>query len=154
MGSNKNKRSRQKRVEPKRLKSGFLTIPLPLYHLHVVVAYGVTAEACYKHAKKHGCDVDEKWLDDIKRGFDGANGFCSNLGHENRDILIWLPKALYEDSRCSEYGTLVHEIYHAVDKIRKHLWAEDEMEFGAYIMEYLFEQVCKEFWKNKRPKRS
>lgn len=131
----------------------YLIIPLPLYKLHVVVAFGVTVEQAAKHARRRGCDlITDEWIKDVASFSDGAKGLCTNLGKGNTDVLVWLKNGLYRDSKASEYDTLYHELFHAVDKITKTHNLHDEEECRAYIFGYLATECNKFFWARKRPK--
>jgi hypothetical protein len=73
--------------------------------------------------------VEESW-DDVCEDSVGAFGFTIRDGG---DVYVVLPKW---DSRV-----FVHEAYHAVQAILHIVGTQDE-ELGAYLMEWLFEEVC------------
>lgn len=134
------------------MKSHFIIIPLPLYHLHVVIAHGCTIEQCYAHLKKLKYDVDDELFKDLKDSADSSHGLCTNLGKDNLDVLVWLARSVHRDSDSSEYGPLWHELFHAVLKIQRNLGCTLEEEFGAYLFEHLAESACNVFWRTKPPK--
>lgn len=138
-----------KRKSPTRI----LTIPLPIYHLHVIVTWEISIAQAAQHVRKRGCSmVTDEWIKEVSAFADGARGLCTNLGNGNTDVLVWLKEAVYRDSKASEYDTLYHELFHAVDKITKTHNLDGEQECRAYIFGYLVTECNKFFWGRKRPK--
>lgn len=133
------------------MKTNILIIPLPIYRLHVIVCWDITIKEAALHCRKRGCDlVTDEWIQTTASFVDGANGFCTNLGNGNTDVLVWLKNGLSAKSKASEFGTLYHELYHAVDRISRTHNLGDEEEARAYIMEYLVTECNKFFWNKKR----
>jgi hypothetical protein len=135
------------------VKKNVLVIPLPIYKLHVVIAWDCTVREAAAHCRKRGCKlVTEEWIREVASFAEGANGLCTNLGTGNTDVLVWLKEGLYRDSKASEYDTLYHELFHAVDKITKTHNLHGEEECRAYIFGWLITEANKFFWGRKRPK--
>lgn len=123
----------------------FLAINLAVYRLHVIVTWDTSAEEIAEYSEAHGCDVSKRFVSDFKEhAEDALLGLCMKLHNENPDVLVWLKQ---RPRRASDYGTLYHELYHAVDDISKSRNLDDEAESRAYIFEYLVTEANKFFWR-------
>lgn len=136
----------------KKWPDNILVVPLPMYRLHIIIAWDMPLRDAAKHCQRHGCELTEEWITEVAAFAEGGNGLCVNLGRGNSDCLIWMKTGLYRDSKASEYGTLYHEIFHAVDKITKSHNLHGEEECRAYIFEWIATECNKYFWNRKRPK--
>jgi hypothetical protein len=92
----------------------------------------------------------KSWRESIEESFPVSSGLCHTLGEDNTDIIIWLKD---KPNKASEYGSLYHELYHAVDYIahahdrEHHLSDEDgNSEARAYLYEYLATEANKKLW--------
>lgn len=134
-----------------------LIIPVPIYRLHVVVFIGWTAEQVMANGRRHGIDRDQwtpTWERSLRNATETAQGYCSNFGgNQNADIIIWLRD---RPRRASEYGTLWHELVHAVDRIAEHCDPGNRFDDGcghseprAFLYEYLAVRITQILWNKK-----
>lgn len=137
----------------RKVSDNILEITVRMYKIHVIVAWAMPFNEVARFCRKRGCSaLTPEWVREVASFAEGANGLCTNLGQGNTDVLVWLKNALYRDSKASEYGTLYHELFHAVDKITKSHNLHDEQECRAYLFEYIATECNRFFWGNKRPK--
>lgn len=124
---------------------------LPLYRRHVVLAIGHTPRMLREAASDMGLgDLTSEWWAKVDGALSDAKGITTNFGDGNSDILIWLRKTPVE---FDEYGTLYHELYHAVELIASqidpnHLMNDNEgmSEARAYLYEYLATECNRTLW--------
>ena len=123
-------------------------IPVPLYRISVIVTFGLSLKDIIKLGIKSKIEekrFTNKWKKDVEELM-VFPGFGIHYGEGNSDILIWLNK---RPEKLSEYATLYHELYHAVDFIAhdKNFYTEDpNSEPKAYLFEYLFLKVSEILW--------
>lgn len=135
------------------MKNHILVIPLILYRLHVIIAWELPIEKLAKHCRRRGAvNATDEWAREITEFTGSANGCCTNLGKGNADVFIWLKNSPHRGSKASEYGTLYHELFHAVDRITETHNLDGEQECRAYIFEHLITEANKFFWARKEPK--
>src|SRR3990167_4516275 len=111
-----------------------LVIPLKIYRLNVVVCWEDPLEKFLKYARNRGCSIPDDEIAGILNSAKGASGIAVTIGKESTDVLIWMKK---RPRKASEYGTLYHELYHAVDNITETHNLTGEKEARAFIYEYL-----------------
>lgn len=131
-----------KRKKPKRWH---LELYLAVYRLTVIVAWEVSYITILNLARRRGVTVTpEKFGKDLLKIHESkATGYCLELGDDNDDVLVYLrhlPKKSYD------YGTLYHELFHAVQFIMRSRNMKDELESPAYLYEHLATQCNKYFW--------
>jgi hypothetical protein len=128
-----------------------------IYRIHVIVFMGWSVDDMIADGIAAGVDeasFTPDWVKWMRETVGTAEGICAHFGATNSDILIWLPK---RPDEAREYGTLWHELSHAVDKIAKHcdpnhhFFSENMMsEPRAYLMEYLAVEITRDLW-NRSP---
>lgn len=133
-----------------------LDIRLDIYRRTVVIFLGApTVEQIVESAIKH--KVPEKyfthgWKDSVQDAIKkGSAGFCTPLGEDARDLMIWLRERL---KTATQYGVLYHELHHAVDFVAVGVDPEDRMvgktgisEAKAYLFEFLVNECNTTLWK-------
>jgi len=124
-------------------KENFLSINVEIYRLHVVVTWETKAEQIAIYAKKHGITVAKRFIDDFEENSREALGLCMKFENDNPDLIVWMER---RPKKASEYATLYHELYHAVDSISESRNLDKEEEARAYVFEYLVTQANKFFW--------
>ena len=128
--------------------SNFLAINVPIYRLHVLITWGTTPEQIRKYSAKHKLELAESFEREFKGHLaDGALGLCMEPKANNADILVWMKE---RPLRASSYGTLYHELYHAVDSISESRSLADEPEARAYVFEYLVTEANRFFWSKQK----
>lgn len=145
----------------KKIKKGekietMLTIYLSLYKRTVVVFFNSTLDRVIEAGIKNGIEkhsFSDEWKKEVEPAFKSANGFCAHYGEDSSDILICIKK---RPTKASEFDTLYHEIYHAVDTIAKHIDPENSMtdktgnsEARAYLYGYIATECNKILWNKK-----
>ena len=101
------------------------------------------------YAIKHGVPITEDdWGKEFSKHIDNKTciGLAILYGDDNSDVLVWLKK---RPEKCSEYGVLYHELYHAVDSIIESRNLFEEKESPAFIYEYLAMECNNYFWSKK-----
>jgi hypothetical protein len=126
--------------------NNFLAINVAVFRMHVIVTWETEAEEIERYARKHKVEVAEKFVDEFKENTKDAIGVCMVFANENPDVLVWLRK---RPRKASDYGTLYHELYHAVDNISESRNLKDEAEARAYAFEYLATEANKFFWSKR-----
>jgi hypothetical protein len=124
----------------------FLPINMAMLRMHVIVTWETEAEEIESYARQHKVEVAKRFVEDFKENTKDAIGVCMVFDNENPDVLVWLRK---RPKHATDYGTLYHELYHAVDNISESRNLDDEAEARAYAFEYLATEANKFFW-NKR----
>ncbi len=124
-----------------------LPLHLAIFRLTVIVSWNIPVDRVLGYARLRGCEFSDEWKADLFKGINGAIGFCSNLGPGNSDVLVWVKHPLGRKSTSREFGTLYHELFHAVDKITKERNLHGEEEARAYIYEWLVTECNKFFWR-------
>ena len=132
-----------------------IEIPLDIYRCSVVIFFGATLKQIMSVGRRRGIAAEffprewsttlEDWIAD-----EDCNGFCASYGSLNRDIVVWLRK---RPERSREYGTLYHELYHAVDHVASGIDERGTLtdRFGtsearAMIFEYLVNTANRVLW--------
>ena len=136
----------------KKKKAMFVRVDLAIYRRSVVFAFGATMDDIRRYALTHRLGPDVM-TDDWQRHTEsvlkdeGCLGFACPFGERNSDILVSMRK---HPVKISEYGTLYHELYHAVDLIalsmdpNSLLYDKANMsEARAYLFEYLSTEIEK-----------
>ena len=118
----------------KKGESRFLIIPIGVYRLHVVVTWEASIKKIIQFLKHHHAKVSKNFADEFLENTQDAIGLCMRYSDDNPDLLVWLQD---RPRKTSQYGTLYHELYHAVDSIAESRAMEDEVESRAYVFEYL-----------------
>ena len=98
-------------------KNWYIQIPVDIYRLHVIVAWSASKEQIMALAKQSKVGATEKGFGDTFSGLlnGDSSGFCMEFGENgNTDVLVYLRK---RPCKASEYGTLYHELFHAVQGI-------------------------------------
>jgi hypothetical protein len=133
---------------PRPVDIRFIEITLTIYRLHVVVTWETTLRDVAAFAKRHSVLLSEGWRSDFTRiATDGTcNGFCMSLGDDNCDLLVWLRR---RPRRSRDYGTLYHELFHAVQAIIKSRNLGAEIESPAFLYEYLATQCNRVLWQRR-----
>lgn len=134
----------------KEKKPNVVEIDVEIYKMHVVVFWETSIEDIAAWGKKHGCETSDQWIKDANETIDGATGACIWFGDDNRDLVMWLKK---RPQTASDFGTLYHELYHAVDLIADGANFEMSMkdtEPRAYLYEFLITRCNQFFWSRKR----
>jgi hypothetical protein len=133
-----------------------ISINVAIYRLHVIIFVEWTVEAMIRFGRQHKIGKEQftdEWLRMLHSSRDGAQGLCTRFGVNNRDILVWLAK---RPTRASEYGTLWHELLHAVDFIAEgadpgNRFSDENgiSEPRAFLYEYLAVEASKALWNIK-----
>jgi hypothetical protein len=124
------------------MKITFDTIDIEPYNHGLIIFCGDDFQDIKKHLNlkknKRTSDWLKKDLSEIP-DIGGAVG-CVISGDKRK-----APKILYIKRRKKRdwefYSTIIHEVTHIVDKLLMASQADDEMEFRAYMTEYLFRKV-------------
>jgi hypothetical protein len=110
-------------------------IPLVVYPFDVMFSFGETDEQLKKSLDKVGCE----WSD--KMEYTGMGRFCMNEKNQSLIRVYNIPKT------CEDYGTLQHEIFHAVtyimDRVGMKLKLHTNDEAYAYLIGYLTAEIYK-----------
>lgn len=128
-------------------RRGYIEIPVRVYRVCVIVAWGMSRRSLIALGKRHKVRITaKKWGADFDQVADDprAVGLCMEFGDDNTDILVWLRK---RPRRCSEFGTLYHELHHAVAAIVASRNLYGEKESPAFLYEYLATEANRELWK-------
>lgn len=130
-----------------------IEIDVAIYRIHLVVFAGWTLDDMIQWGIDSSVDpacFNENWRHWMRDAIDNAQGLCANFGHNNSDVLIWLK---VKPEKASEYGTLWHELSHAVDKIANHCDPQSRFyddrwmsEPRAFLYEYLAVAITKDLW--------
>lgn len=112
----------------------FFNINVAIYRMHVVVTWGTTAEQIVRYVGQHNVTVGKDFVKQFREHTSDAIGLCMKFRNDNPDLLVWMGK---RPRKASEFGTLYHELYHAVDSISESRNLKDEEEARAYVFEYL-----------------
>lgn len=132
------------------MRSRFLPIPLLQYRLHVIVTWETTVAEVAQWATRHGVtSITAGWRADIARNIDddSCSGLTARLGDRNDDVLVWLR---HRPRRASEYGTLYHELFHAVQAVARSRNLGAETESPAFLYEYLATRCNRALWPQRR----
>ena len=124
-----------------------IEIHLAIYRCSVLVAWEVSLEKVLKYTRKRGCKITDEEIKDDLEFCKNAQGVTFSIGKDNTDVLIWLKE---RPRKASSYGTLYHEIFHAVDQITKSHNLQNESEGRAFLYEYISTQCNNLFWSMKR----
>lgn len=115
-------------------KANFI-IPLVIYPFTIMISLGQTDNELKKSLKK----IDNEW-DDIMI-MDGIGKFCMNKYNQSL-IRLW-----NYPTTCEEYGSLQHEIFHAVtfifDRIGLKFSLLKSDEAYSYLIGYLTTEIYK-----------
>ena len=87
-----------------------------------------------------------KWKNEFLRCKQVAAGITIQLGDNNTDILVWLKR---RPKTAREYGTLYHELSHALDFIAESHNLKEETEAKAYIYEFMATECNMVLWQYK-----
>jgi hypothetical protein len=127
-----------------RKEKKFLPINLAIYRLHVIITWERSADKIIAYAKAHNCVTAKSFKTDFEEHLkEDVLGLCMVFSNDNPDVLVWLAE---QPTRASNYGTLYHELYHAVDSIEDSRNLSEEAESRAYIFEYLVTEANKVLW--------
>lgn len=140
MGIGTSARQPLKKGEMKKRHSLLFTVDEPIYRKGILVGLGVTKD-----------EVNDFLRKKTKTGYCLDESCCLGEGEvcvfENRDLLIW---TLRYPVQVFDYGTLQHEIFHAVQKIMEmvDIWplGEGNCEAYAYLVGYLTQSIYKRMW--------
>src|SRR3990167_7026996 len=121
-------------------KNRWIEIYVPIYKMSVIVTWEQDIDRIIKTAKKHGVKISNEWKGKFNKCSEGANGVCMIIGDANTDIIVWLKE---KPLKASQFGTLYHELYHAVDNIAADHNLENEREARAYVFEFLVNKCNK-----------
>ncbi len=115
-------------------KSLNVVIPLVVYPFDVMFSFGQTGSQLKRDVEKRGIEWDEK-----RFTYPGC-GRCETFDSMNHTVIM-----LYRMPDGDEdYGTLQHEIFHAVYQILKSIGmslSDDSEEAYAYLIGYLTEKI-------------
>lgn len=117
-----------------------------MYRLHVVVTWETKPEEIEKFAKAHGCDVATNFKKEFVENTKDAIGMCMEFSKSGPDVLVWLAD---RPKKTSSYGTLYHELYHAIDSISDSRNLANETEARAYLYEYLATEANRHLWQKR-----
>ena len=131
-----------------------IVIEVVLYRLHVVVFIGWSVDDIVQWGLDGQIDhwqFTESWKTWTRNASETAKGWCTNYGgNGNSDVVTWLKD---RPTKASEYGTLWHELVHAVDKIANqadpgaHFYDDSwQSEPRAFLYEYLAVEISKVLW--------
>lgn len=143
---------RAKRRPPKRKKkrkpTRFLHINIGVYRCTVLLTWETSVAEIVRHSERRGVKaIDDDWKKAAKKAaqemMDDSKGFCMEIG-DGPDVVMWLE---HRPTNASTYGTLYHEIYHAVDHLSESHSLEKEWEARAYLYEYLATACNRYLWK-------
>lgn len=126
--------------------SGYIDIPLVMYRMHVVVTWAMTRDEIIRLARRSNVLITrEHWGRDFDEHANDSrcNGACMELGDDNCDLLVWLR---HRPKRSSEFATLAHELYHAVQGVMRARNLQEEKESPAFLMEYLMDSCQRALW--------
>ena len=133
----------------KKQKQFYIQIPVDIYRLHVIVAWGASKDQIMALAKESNVQVTENGFGATFAGLyaGSSSGFCMEFGENgNTDVLVYLRR---RPRKTTEYGTLYHELFHTVQSIIKDHDLHAETESPAYLYEYLATECNKYFWRLK-----
>lgn len=142
-------RSPKKLEETKKM----IEIHLGIYRLTVVVFIEYGLEEIKKILNKKGFKMDDKsefskmWMRGAEDAHEDASGYCSTIGDKSPDVIVWVKK---RPKTSREFGTLYHELYHAVDIIFYGIDREGKLgvsEPRAYLFEHLVTKCNQELWR-------
>ena len=111
-------------------------IPLVVYTFDVMLSIGQTNGELKKSLEKYRCD----WSDLLELS---PTSLGRTVMTDSNHTIIRFTKW---PETCQQYGTLAHEIFHAVDFIFKRIGitlSEDSDEAYAYMIGYLTEEIYK-----------
>lgn len=129
--------------KPKK-ENKFIAINLAIYRMFVVVTWEPEVHKIANWANKNGTlKVTDEWITTFLKSKEKAIGCCLEFGKDNTDVLIWLKE---RPKKASQYGTLYHELYHAVDHITDTHNLSVEREARAYVYEYLIDECNRVLW--------
>lgn len=117
-------------------KSLNVVIPLVVYPFDVMLSIGQTDQELRDVLSKFGCD----WPDLLVLP---PTGLGRTVMTDSNHTIIRLNEW---PVTCNQYGTLAHEIFHAVDFIFRRIGitlSEDSDEAYAYMIGYLTEEIYK-----------
>lgn len=108
-------------------------VPLVVYPFDIMFSFGETDEQLKKSLKKYNCE----WSDKMEYG--GMGIFYINDKNQSLIRVYNIPKI------CEDYGTLQHEIFHAVtyilDRVGMKLKLRTSDEAYAYLIGYITKEV-------------
>lgn len=127
----------------------FIEITLSIFRVSVVVCWEVTMDEIVRLARRRGVKITaEDWGKDFleQTSDKECNGVAMELGDNNTDVIIWLRK---RPTKASEYGTLYHEIFHAVQFVcrSRNISLNRIEETGAYLYEYIATACNRHLWR-------
>jgi hypothetical protein len=120
-----------------------LEIDVELFHLHVEIFWETDFPTIAQFVKKRGCEVTDEWIQHNIALHKRCDGTCQNIGEGNADVMVWLRK---RPTKASEYKTLYHELYHAVDLIADSHNLHGEREARAHLYGFLITKCNQYFW--------
>ena len=124
-------------------KDAYIIVDLRTYQCAVVVTWEPNIDTIIKHVIKKGVEISKEWKGRFTNCSQDADGVCMTLGDKNTDILVWLKN---KPLKARSFGTLYHELYHAVDHIAASHNLETEREARAYIFEHLINACNQVLW--------
>ena len=121
----------------------FLSIPVEVYRLHVIVTWERNPAIIGDFCRKEGLEVASNFESEFKENCDkGTIGLCMWLKNDEPNVVIWLND---RPSSIAAFSTLLHELYHATDYISKARNLSEEEEARAYVFEYLSNYCLRAF---------
>jgi len=128
-----------------------ISIPIEIYRRQVILFIGADEKTIFRYGTRYKCNLTEHWKGVVKSLMaSDCRGFCMPYGDGEADILIWLRK---RPKRATEYDTLYHELYHAVDYIADSVDPleglrdrENSSEARAYLYSWLATECNRVLW--------
>lgn len=123
----------------------FKIIEVDIFNVDLLIFYSKNpVENLHKHLNlkknKHISDWLKKVFSSIPE-LDGAGGIIRR--DDNKLPCILYLKKIDKKAKWSLYETLVHETNHIVESFAEYMGFEKEVEFKAYLQEYLFRKIRK-----------
>ena len=138
----------KKSIQQKKEHADFVSINLPLYRRHVIVAINADSKSIIDYGRTHGMDEEvltNDWCENLRKtDDDGCQGFCQHFGDNNNDVLVSIRKM---PETLPQLGCLLHELYHAVDLMAHQMDEGCAFTGGSGVSEpraYLYEHVVME----------
>jgi hypothetical protein len=128
------------------MKIDHIEININIYCLTVIVTWEPDINKIADFCKERGVEMEADKKEQLSNIQKISTGFCIRINDDNPDIVIWLHK---KPQRLCDYGILYHELYHAVDFIKKDKNLNEEIESPAYLYEMLVNNCNNSFWRNK-----
>lgn len=131
-----------------------IKIDIEMFRRSVIVFFGQTTDEVIKWIKDHIDDqktITQEYIDMIKAGIDGpGDAFMYPATPDGPDALIYMHKI---PKLRLEYGSLYHELIHAVDHLAKRIdencFLYDKnghSETRAYMYQYLVNTLNGQLW--------